>query len=283
MRLTGYVLAADPWWIEESVLSYYDVVDRLVVSYDENATSWSGGPIPVEECLRRLRRIDSAGKLDFVPGSFARPDIHALEAETLQRSQALRRASADADWVIQLDSDEVVGNLETFVACIEEAERHGAGGLDYPSRYFMGRSSSGRLLETSTRWWRPYAHYPAPMAVRAGSRLVHARQAEVALYRTDFRPDSTSPLHARDAVVHRVIPVEAGIRHYSRVRSQDYMERKSAWSAHADYYARELARWRTRQDHPIAAVVATPFAKPTERFRLTSLPPQQRYWRGEFD
>ncbi len=44
MRLNAYVLAADPAWIEESVASYYDLVQRILVSFDDSGTSWTGHP-----------------------------------------------------------------------------------------------------------------------------------------------------------------------------------------------------------------------------------------------
>src|SRR4051794_39995802 len=51
MRLTGYLLAADPAWIELSVTSYYPLVSRIIVSYDERGLGWTGIDIPVQECL----------------------------------------------------------------------------------------------------------------------------------------------------------------------------------------------------------------------------------------
>ena len=51
MHLTAYVLAADPAWVGISVLSYYDLVEEMVISYDENGKGWTGAPIPVDECI----------------------------------------------------------------------------------------------------------------------------------------------------------------------------------------------------------------------------------------
>ena len=51
MRINAYVLLADPAWLELSVRSYYPIVERIYASYDLNRKSWSGDPIPVDDCL----------------------------------------------------------------------------------------------------------------------------------------------------------------------------------------------------------------------------------------
>ena len=58
METNAYILAADPAWIEASVRSYYDRVERIVVSYDEDGLGWTGVPLDIEQCLRRLRAMD---------------------------------------------------------------------------------------------------------------------------------------------------------------------------------------------------------------------------------
>ena len=60
MKLAAYILAADPAWIDWSVPSYYDLVDRIIVSYDGDGLGWTGAPLQIEECLNRLRAIDVA-------------------------------------------------------------------------------------------------------------------------------------------------------------------------------------------------------------------------------
>ena len=47
MRVTAYVLIADPNFLAASLGSYYRWVDRIVLSYDRTATSWTGTPLPV--------------------------------------------------------------------------------------------------------------------------------------------------------------------------------------------------------------------------------------------
>ncbi len=268
-RISAYLLAADPNWLEESVQSYYGLVDRLVISYDETGTSWTGTPMPVEECLERLRAIDVDSKMHFAPGRYHRPGEHPLANETYQRSQALAVAGQDADWVIQLDTDEVVADPKEFRSSIAEADGLGYTGLEYPARLLYQHVRDNLYLEQCLRLWRICGHYPGPVAVRSGSRLTLARQGDVRLYRVDFRATNTDPAHPADAPVHRVIRPSQAIMHYSMVRSDAHMNAKSRSSGHAtDYdWAPVIAKWKWHRAHPYLAVARTPLQRgPGRRF-----------------
>src|SRR5690606_37064795 len=205
MRVSAYVLLADPSFLAASLSAYYHLVYRVVLSYDETRTSWTGTPLPVDECLAIVETIDTDGKCVRAPGRFARLDEHPLDNDTHQRQSALDAASDGADWVLQLDTDEVMLDPDAFLASLDRAERAGAGGLHFPSRWLYSRVAPGRYLEASTRLGRPAASYPGPLAVRAGTTLTHARQADVPLWRVDLRPWNTDPSHRHDAVVHEVV------------------------------------------------------------------------------
>lgn len=283
MRINAYVLAADPWWLEASIGAYYPVVDRIVVSYDQDSTSWTGTALPVDDCLDRIRAIDVDGKCDFRPGHYARPDHEPLDNDTFQRSEALAAASDGCDWVLQLDTDEVILDLGEFVSCLEEADLRGATALEYPSRYLYTRTRTGRFLEMSSRTWGTIGNYPGPVAVVAGTVPRHARQADVSAFRVDFAPNNTDPRHPSDATVNRVISPESGILHYWWVRSDEHMRRKAGWSGHADTYSepKRLRDWRWRQRHPLLTALSAPFQPVDNRFRITTLPEPRRRWVGE--
>ncbi|GAB6859010.1 hypothetical protein [Microbacterium xylanilyticum] len=276
MRVTAYVLVADPAFLRESIRAYYDRVERIVLSYDETSTSWTGTPLPVAECLRLIEEVDPDGKCVHAPGRFARTDEHPLDNDTYQRQSALDVASESADWVLQLDTDEVMLDPDRFFAALERADATGTSGMDYPARWLYARVGDDRFLEASSRFWRARAGFPGPLAVRAGTRLVHARQAEVPLYRVDFRPQNTDPSHHRDSVVHATVPLSSGVAHYSWVRDDETMRRKFGWSGHtADYSKPEVyRRWAWRQRHPLPTIATTPFRR-DDWFRIAQVGPRQ--------
>ncbi|WP_146340767.1 hypothetical protein [Nesterenkonia sp. NBAIMH1] len=273
MRLTAYVLAADPNYLASSVRAYYPFVERIIVSYDRSSTSWTGTALPVQECLDILSALDSEGKCVLTPGDFARLDHDPLSNDTFQRQHALDAASEDADWVVQLDTDEVMLSPETFFACLERAEKAGASALDYPSRWLYSRTAGGQYLEASTRFGRPRADYPGPLAVRAGTQLVQARQTPAPLYRVDLRPWNTDPAHNHAVTVHEVIPPDAAVLHFSWVRDHDTIRRKFGWSGHAEDYSKpEIYRlWAARQRRPRLTALSSPLRR-RAWFRLAAIP-----------
>jgi len=273
MRRTAYVLAADPAYATASIRAYYPVVDRIVVSYDRDHTSWAGGPLPVADCLAAIASVDVDGKCVLAPGAYARPGEPPLESETIQRQKALDQASDGADWVLTLDTDEVIPRLEPFLGALDRADAAGARALHYPSRWLYARVGPGRYLESSTRFGRARAHYPGPLAVAAGTLLEHCRQTDAPHYRVDVRPWNTDPHHPRDAVVHEVVAERDAVLHFSWVRDDATMRAKFAWSGHADQYAAPAVyrRWAWRSRHPRLAAAGS-LLRSEDRYRVVRLP-----------
>ena len=268
-RRHAYVLAADPHFLTASIRSYYDLVDRIVVSYDESGSSWTGTPIPVDECLAQIRTLDTENKCVLLPGHHADTSRDPLRNDTAQRRQALEAASDGADWVLQLDTDEVVVDPVTFSAAIDRADAAGAEALHYPSRWLYTHAGGDQFLEASTRFGRPASSYPGPLAVRSGTRLRLCRQTDAPHYRVDVRPWNTDTFHPRDMIVHEVIPLDSAVVHYSWVRPPEVMRRKFAWSGHANEYSKPevYALWEQRSRHPYLTALTTPLRR-TDWFRL---------------
>ena len=282
MKRHAYVLAGDPAWARHSVSSYYDLVDRIVVSYDQDGLSWSGRPLAVEESLAALRSIDHDGKMLFLPGAHSAPERPALDAETTQRQGALDVASEGAQWVLQLDTDEVVLDQRAFVAALDDADAQGFDSVHYPMRDFYQRAErdavwddgGGRFLEHCSRWWGPQAAYPGPLALRVPSILALCRQTNEKPYRADFGPVNTDPAHPMSAPVHRVVGEAEAVAHMSWVRSPEQMLRKSQTSGHAAErnWGPPLRRWARRGRHPWLTAASAPLHREAfERFRVARL------------
>lgn len=274
MRISAYVMAADPTFLRESLTAYYPFVDRIVVSYDADGLSWTGTTLPVAQCLRIVDELDVDGKCVPTAGRFARPDRPPLENDTRQRQHALDAASEHADWVLQLDTDEVMLDPSAFFTSLARADLVGAGGVDFPALWLYSRVGRGRYLERSGRFWRRAASYPGPLAVRAGTRLRHARQADVELYRVDIRRSNSDPWHPRSAVVDEVIRPDRAVAHFSWVREPSLMRRKFGWSGHAEDLAPpEVYRaWEHRTRHPRRAVATSVLRPVGGWYRLSSIP-----------
>lgn len=270
------MLAGDPAWVEQSISSYYGLVRRIVVSYDRSHNSWSGDPLSVREALRRIRAADPDKKVIMLPGDHADSSKPALTNETHQRRVALDAASEGADWVLQLDTDEIMPSPAVFARHLRIAEDRGAEAVDYPSRLMYARSHTGVFLEMCGRFWTTQSAYPGPLAVRAGTELTHARQAATTpTYRVDVAAWNTDPVASWTKPVHAVIRVQDAVIHMSWVRTHTQMAEKSRVSGHASAHdwRREIAAWKWRSRHPYLAAAAAPLTRaPTSRFKVVRLP-----------
>ena len=275
LRINAYVLVADPSYLRESIQAYYPHVDRIVLSYDRNATSWTGTPLPIQQCLAIIAELDVDGKCEHHPGEFGRPGFTPMSNETHQRQHALDRASAGADWVLQLDTDEVMLNPSVFFAMLRTADREGAAALDFPARWLYSRTASGRYLEVTRRFWQVAGSFPGPLAVRAGVRLQHARQTDAATYRVDFAPRNTDPWRRPDAHVDAVISAADSVLHFSWVRDEEAIRRKFGWSGHTRHMRppRVYRQWMWRRRHPLLTTLTTPLRRrDAGRYRLARIP-----------
>lgn len=274
VRLNAYVLAGDPAWARESLQSYYHLVSRVVVAFDQDHRSWAGHALSVEESVRELCSADPEGKIVLLPGRFSDPDRFVLAVETEHRQAALNAASEGCDWVLQLDADEILLDPDSLVRHIEMADADGYDALDYPLRDFYQSLGRGRFLEHSGRWWTMRANYPGPVAVRADTKLDHCRQAKIPVFRVDLAERNTDPFHPPSAPVHAVIRPREAVAHMSWVRTMDEMKLKAMTSGYSSSrnWPRELASWRWRQRHPLATILTTPLRRNNlEWFRISSL------------
>jgi len=267
MKLTAYILAADPAWIEQSVRSYYDVVDEIIVSYDRNRLGWTGTPVPVDECLDRLQAIDSDKKLRLVPGDYTRSDGRPMDGETYQRQCALEEAGKAADWVLQLDTDEILPNPSRLIELLELAGRKNISAVEWPMRVFFQRLADGRFLEICRRDSACHYEYPAPVAVRPGVRFTSARHIEGKFLRAAVNGDRRSLQVARqlESNEERIdfCQDHEAILHFSWVRTPAEIRSKIASWGHNDglrsllfYHLRWRCApylWRWQRDfHPFA-------------------------------
>jgi len=264
VRINAYVFAADAEFVEQSVASYYDLVDRLVVSYDTSGRAWNGTPLGVEECLERLRSLE---KVEFRAGHFCRPDLHPMEAETAQRVEALAAAGEGADWVLQIDADEVLPDRGALLAALEAADALGLPAVEWPMRVLFRSLGHNRFLEVCDVDGGDRYEYPGAVAVRPGTPLAHARRIDGPFLRAVVSGDDRSLQVTRPAEENEtrleLLDAQQAIVHYSWAGSPARIRSKVASWGHSDGWrtrAFYLLRWRPapllwrtmRNFHPFA-------------------------------
>ena len=268
MKLNAYVLAADPKWIQASVLSYYGIVSTLIVSYDKRGLGWTGVPVPVEECLALLRAIDGDHKMKFIAGDFARLDRSPMENDTYQRRCALEEASANCDWVLMLDTDEVLPDAEKFIQRLKAQVPPVYKSVEWPLRALFQRLPDGFFLEVCDASGHQHSEYAA-IAVRPGVKLIEARRNTALQWRFDLPQslkasikDQLKRLGGQQSRVHAHISEGEAIWHFTWIRTEDELRRKlSSWGHSLDFdtekYLSDVWRpapqnWRRLENfHPI--------------------------------
>jgi hypothetical protein len=266
VRINAYVLAADPTWLPQSVGAYYPYIGKLVVSYDVRSRGWTGAPTAVAECVGLLEALDVEGKIEWMPGDFSNPSAGSyMERETSQRQSALEVAARDADWILQIDTDEVLPDWSALRGVMDRAEASGVSAVEWPMRMLFRRLSRRRFLEVATISRTTHFEYPGPVAVRANAELMDARRANGEYLRPVVEGD-TSSLQIRRLPAeteHRsvVLTPDQAIWHNSWARSPGITRRKIASWSHYEglrswvyYYTKWLPApitWRAlRRVHP---------------------------------
>lgn len=266
MKLNAYFLAATPLWTRATVASYYPFVEKILVNYDQDGLGWNRSPIDIEGTLEILREMDVDSKIEYRAGSYSSAELTPHQNQVKQRQEALD-ACADADWVVQLDADEVMAAPETFFACLQQAQDAGYNGLDYPARFFYVHLGGDWFLEKSRRFWKVTSNYPGPLAVRPGVTFNVGRQCDARLFRVDFEARSTEPERAH-LPVHRVIAQSEAVYHYSWVRSRALLRGKfeNHGALSKSNKAREYQIWNWCGQHPYLATLRSPLLIKRPRF-----------------
>ncbi len=118
MKAAGIsLLAYDTVYFEESVRSYLDIVDEVVIGLDENRETWSGGSFDLDPHITS-RLLGISDKVRIVEDQFFIPGLSAMENDTRERN-FLSSHVQGADWLLSIDSDELLMNasdLQDFLA-----------------------------------------------------------------------------------------------------------------------------------------------------------------------
>ncbi|SPD85118.1 hypothetical protein [Micropruina glycogenica] len=229
------MLPGDPVWLAESLAQYYPLLDALVIPVPEDGLGWSGAPIPVDECLAEIRRVDTRMIAREIPGRWVNVD-HPIMADTAQRQAALEALVGSVDWVVQLDNDEFLPRPRLLMESIDRAAALSLDAVELPMRVLFRRTSS-HVFEIAGAHGDLHHEYPGSVLVRPTVRLGNARQVNGRVLRLGAPEASGSIQLSRppDDSETRVMELAAAdaIVHNSWARSSREIRRKVASWGHA--------------------------------------------------
>jgi hypothetical protein len=185
ITVAAYILAADTSKLAESIHAYYHLVSKIIVSCDCNSLGWTGAKIRVNDVIEIIQSIDIDKKCIVVSGDYSTPNIRSnpMIGDTQQRNDALAAASKFGDWVLQIDADEVIQDVETFFYWLSYAHVHDYAALDWPMAVMFRKLDSRRYLRVSGKSQPVIYEYPGTVAVRSNALLVSSRRTTGKLLR----------------------------------------------------------------------------------------------------
>jgi hypothetical protein len=231
MRLAAYILAADPSWVIPSVRSYYDIVDTILVSVDVNGLGWTGNPISSSAVLAKVTSLDRDHKVRVLAEDYASCATTPMARDTYQRQRALDSLGSAWDWILCIDTDELLPEPKVFLEVLSTQVPESAVCVNWPMRVFFHRLSSAHFLEVTTPFRRQHSEYPGPVAVRPRAELRLARRCAAPPWRVGIRKRIWDPVSRESRNADCVISPSAAILHMSWVRSRaEIMTKVSGWS-----------------------------------------------------
>jgi hypothetical protein len=259
------VVQNDAETVEKALTSFYDQVERIVVSTDPKR-GWSGAPITPDETLERVRALDRARKIEILEDDFCKYD-NAMKNETWQREVSAKRLnelSPGLDWIVQIDADEEFldfGQVKGTLGMLPPWTR----GVYWRWIQLFQILDDGRYLVITDPEGHPVLE-PFPLAHRPHAPLQAARHVQQAI--------SNSLLRRLLLLEFKVLGrgrYDRGVLHYSYAKSEKRIREKLAtWGHIGDFdtgkffelWQRSKTDWEGIRDfHPVYPI-AWPALKP---------------------
>jgi len=107
------LISYDAHLLPQSIKTYYDYVDEIVLGLDKDRVSWSHKPFKFDEnkLWSELKKIDTKDKISIIEESF-HPSGIAIENDNYERN--FLKSQCSHDWIMSFDADEELINPKEF-------------------------------------------------------------------------------------------------------------------------------------------------------------------------
>ena len=110
------LLSHDGEYLPESIKSYYEFVDEIVIGLDSERKTWTGNQFMFDEdkVFSALKELDADNKIEIVEDSFCIPEFVENPIENDNHERNILRNNCTHDIIISIDADEVLVNAKEF-------------------------------------------------------------------------------------------------------------------------------------------------------------------------
>lgn len=107
------LISYDASYLADSIKSYYNYVDEIILGLDEDRISWSRNKFSFDEetLWKELQDIDTDSKIEIVEGNFHRSSV-PIENDNHERN--FLKEYCSYDWIFSFDADEILVNAKDF-------------------------------------------------------------------------------------------------------------------------------------------------------------------------
>jgi hypothetical protein len=108
------LISYDSAYLPDSIKTYYNYVDEIVLGLDKDRISWTKNKITFDEgkLWRELSAIDGDNKITIVEENFHRSSV-PIENDNHERN--FLKEQCTNDWVFSFDADEQLVNAKDFL------------------------------------------------------------------------------------------------------------------------------------------------------------------------
>jgi hypothetical protein len=107
------LISYDADMLPESIKTYYDYVDEIILGLDSSRITWNHNPFTFDEdkLWQDLKSIDVKNKISVIEENF-HPSGLAIENDNYERN--LLKSHCTNDWIMSFDADEQLINAKSF-------------------------------------------------------------------------------------------------------------------------------------------------------------------------
>ncbi len=199
------LISYDAHYLPDSIRSYYDYVDEIILGLDIDRISWSRNKFSFDETAlwAELQKIDYAGKIQVIEENFHR-SLVPIENDTHERNFLKQHCSND--WVFSFDADEILVNAKEFF-------------LD-----FLPLVQDYKDVELMFTWFLLYKEFPNDFLIIADETRQHIFKKDIQGFSAQKNLHTYTYCRWTNAPKKLLSPL--GILHYSFCRNDEELSKK---------------------------------------------------------